>query len=405
MILSGLRRKSAITTSRDLLNAMAAMQTGSAGVSVTPDSAMQQVTVYACVRVLSQTISSLPFHMFRKAGDERNKVDHSLAKLLGLKPNNFQTAQQFFSMLDACLELRGNFYANIVKGRGAESPVLGLIPMHPDGVTVTQNDDWSLSYSYRSKGGTVQDFEQGQVFHVTGLSLDGITGLSPIQYQRDTVGLAKAQENHGAALFKNGARPLGFVKHPNYFRDQKAIDDFRDRFTQTYSGENAYKVAVLENGMEWQPMTMTSEDSQWLESRKFQAQEICSLFGVPSWKLGHEAPKYSNAEQSQIQFVQEAITPRLVAIEQAIATQLLTEADRDRGIYPKFTVDGLLRGDSRTRWENHQRAIQMGVLSPNEVRALEDRNPRDGGDVYLTPVNMTTNPLGDNDTPADTPDT
>lgn len=396
MFLTGLNKKGDITTSSELLRSMMMAGWGtSSGLSITPETALTQSTVYSCVRVLTSTIGSLPFHVFKSDGESREKVDHRLKRIFSLRPNRFQTAQQFNAMMDGHLELRGNFYAYKDYSVGPRGGLEGLIPLNPDCMVVSQKADYSLEYHYTDAGGKKRTYSSNEIFHVTGLTTNGFMGISPIHAQRDSIGLAKAQEKHGASLFKNRATPSGVLRHPSSFQNDAAIDRFKKQVSEATTGDNAHGMMVLENGMEWQQIGLSSEDTQWIESRGFQAHEICGMFGVPPQKaVLMDKATFNNVEQMQIHFVQEAITPRLVGIEQAICTQLLTEKEVEQGIYPKFNVDGLLRADVKTRGEHYWRMFQMGAMSPNDIRAKENMNPRpDGeGDNYFTPVNMTANP-------------
>jgi len=376
-----LGKKDTITTSRELALSLGLIGLdSSSGQPVNAATALNQSTVYSCIRVLTQTISSLPVHIIRSDGETREKVDnHSCRNILSLKPNAWQTAQQFWAMQIGHLQLRGNAYA-LIDRRPGGNEIRSLIPLNPDSVSVEQNDDGTLTYKHRVNGQSVV-YSQEQIFHLKGLALDGVRGLSPIEAQRDSIGLAKAQESHGAALFRNGATPSG-VFHTDSTLSDEGYDRLKENL-ETYRGAaNAHQTVILEDGLSWQQLSMTSEDSQWLGSRAFQAHEICGIYGIPPWKVGlMDKATFNNTEQMQLHFVQESVTPWLVNMEQTASTQLLTRSELEQGYRVKLSVEGLLRGDVKTRFEAYRLGIDMGVYSPNEVRSLENLNPVDGGDT------------------------
>jgi len=375
-----------IRTPQDLEEALRAGSLTASGQFVTPAKAMRVAAVYACVRIISGAVATLPLHVKRRV-DERTRVDASdteLWKVLRRRPNKWQTPSQFRRMLQAHMLLRGNGYAMIVRSRGE---VIGLIPLHPDRVETRQNDDLSLSYVYTRKNGRRQALTQREVLHLVGLTLDGVNGVSVISYARESIGESLAMTEHGAATFRNGARVSAALKHPGRLGKEgqeflkSSLDDFRA------GGEREGKVLILEEGMDFQPMSMTSEDAQWIEARAFSRRDIAMFFGVPPHMIGDTEKSTSwgtGIEQQSIGFVTWTLEDHLTMWEETIDRDLIVE---DSDLYARFNRNALVKGDIKARWEAYVKALQWGVYSPNEVRTLEDLNPRDEGDVYYDPPN------------------
>lgn len=367
-----------------------ALRTGSAtasGVAVTPDRAMRVAAVYACVRIRSGVVANMPLHIKRRidARTREDASDHALWRIFRRRPNRWQTPSQFKRMLTAHLLLRGNAYAMIVRSRGE---VTELIPLHPDRVECKQADDLSLVYSYRRTDGRRIDLRQTEVFHLVGLTLDGVHGVSVISYARETIGLSLSMEEHGATVFKNGARPSIVLRHPGGLGPEgranirASLDEYRA------GGESEGKALILEEGMETASLSMTAEDAQWIESRKFSRSDIAMFFGVPPHMIGdtEKSTSWGTGIDSQTQgFVTFSAEDDLTTWEETINRDLV--ADNDNDIYARFNRAALVKGDIKVRWEAHVKALQWGVMSPNEVRALEDLNPRKDGDIYYPPPN------------------
>jgi HK97 family phage portal protein len=376
-----------ILTSEDLARALGGGSSTGAGVHVTPERAMRLATVYTCVRILAESVGQLPLHLYKETGREKVKaVDHPLYGLLHDAPNEYQTAQEWLEYQIACLALHGNGYSHINRSRRR---VLELLPF-PPGTITPQYDRATGVLRYRFQGATgVEYLDSSEVLHIKLFgSLDPICGASPIRYAREAVGLAIAAEQHGANLFGNGAQPGGILE-----TDKALNKQARDNLQQTWDARhggigNAYKTAVLEDGLKWKSMAMPMVDAQWLESRKFQKGDIFGIFRVPP-HLGADLERatFSNIEHSSLDFVVHTLMPYLTRIEQRIKLQLLAPEERST-MFAKFNVAALLRGDMTAKGEYYTRQVQNGVLSPNEIREYEDLNPREGGDVYLTPSNM-----------------
>ncbi|WP_353429151.1 phage portal protein [Paracoccus denitrificans] len=377
-----------ITSAAELDAALRAGAVSGSGMAVTPDSAMRVAAVYACVRIISGAVATLPLHINRRV-DLRTREDASDApiwRVLRRRPNRWQTPSQFRRMLQAHLLLRGNAYAMIVRSRGT---VQELIPLHPDRVEMKQNDDLGLEYIYTRQDGRRIRLAQMEMFHLVGLTLDGVHGVSAISYARETIGLSLAMEDHGASTFRNGARVSGVLKHPNKLGPEAVahlkagLEEFRS------GGEQEGKNLILEEGMDYARIAMTAEDAQWIESRKFSRTDIAMFFGVPPHMIGDTEKSTSwgtGIEQQSIGFVAYTLEDHLTMWEEAIDRDLIGADDT---LYARFNRAALVKGDIRARWEAYVKGLQWGVWSPNEIRALEDQNPRDGGDIYYPPPNMT----------------
>jgi HK97 family phage portal protein len=264
-----------------------------------------------------------------------------------------------------------------------------LLPLHPDAVSVRQLDNWELEYRVTFKTGKQILCPQRDIFHVAYRSLDGVAGLSPIAYQRETIGLTLAAQRHGAKTFSNGAKPGGVLTHPGKLSDE-AAKRLRESWEITYGGDNAGKTAILEQGMTFTVLSMSNTDAQYLETRRFQVEDIARIFGIPLFMIQSTEKTTSwgsGIEQMSMGYVRYTLLPWVKRWEQAIRRDLTSEAKED-GLDVRFNVAGLERGDIRSRFQSYQVGINMGVYSPNEVRELEDMASREGGDVWLTPMNM-----------------
>ena len=363
---------------------------GYSGRKINSRAAMQLTAVFGCVRVLSESVGMLPCSLFELKGDQREKAhDHALHQLLSVAPNDYMTPQEFWELLVACLCLRGNFYAykNRVMGKVSE-----LLPLDPDCVVPKLDSQWTPVYQVTYKDGSHDVLTQDDIWHVRILTLDGLNGLNPIAYARQAISLGLDTEQFGGQLFKNGAVGSGSLETEQQLSDtafKRLKADFQDRHQGM---ENMHKPFILEMGLKWKQITMKAEDTQFLETRKFQKDEICAIFRVPPHMIANlEKATFSNIEHQAQSFVNYSLMPYLTRIEQRINAGLLNNNDRGR-FYAKFNAGALLRGDMKSRFEAYSRAIQWGIYSPNDCRDLEDLNPRDGGNLYLTPMNMTTNP-------------
>lgn len=356
------------------------------GVSVSHDTAMRQATVYSCINVLSRTIGQLPCHLMQQDGKIRKKaLDHPLYPILHDMPNEWMTAPEFWGMAINHLTLRGNFYALKNRPRGLSGNIRELIPLAPGAVQdVKQDKNFKLTYRCQFPDGGIYDIPGSEIMHVRGMTIDGYRGVSPIAYIRECIGLAQATEEFGARYFGSGTHPGMIVEHPGTLKDPAKL---RDALGATYSGlGKTHRLMLLEEGMKAHPIAINPEDSQFLETRKFQKSEIVDIFfGMPLTVMnpGESTPTYASAEQFSIGFIVYALMPWIVSTEKAIYRDLL-QSDERSTYYAKFRAEGLQRGSFRDQMEGFAKAIDKEIMSPNECRELLDLNPYEGGDEYRT---------------------
>ena len=362
-----------------------------AGANVNERSAMQMTAVYACVRVLAESIASLPLHVFKKdsEGNQEKAEDHSLFFLLHDEPNPEMTSYIFRETLMTHLLLFGNAYAQILRnGRG---DVLGLYPLMPNKMTVERDDNGSLFYRYQrhneeppTMDGNTVILTPRDVLHIPGLSYDGLVGLSPIAACRNAVGAGLSADEYSSRYYANGAAPMGVLEHPGVIKQPEKL---RDSWNEAFGGtRNAGKVAILEEGLKFTPISISPVDSQLLETRKFTVEEICRIFRVPP-HLVQDLTKtsYNSAEQMSQEFVYYTLLPWCVRIEQAMMRSLLNPQER-RQYDIRFNLDGLLRGSYESRMRGYQTAVNTGIFSINDCRKLENMDllPADqGGDIHM----------------------
>ena len=384
------RDKPKILSPQDAVSAAPGFYYGTslAGKSVTPTSAIQVSAVYACVRVIAETVASLPLHVFEATDSGSRKAsEHPLYRLLHDEPNAEMTSFIWRETMLSHLLLYGNSYCQIIRsGRGR---LVGLYPLLPDRMTVDRDSRGKLTYTYTTSDGKIAHLAPEDVLHIPGLGFDGVMGYSPIALEKAAIGLGIAAEEYGSKFFANGARPSGILTHPNTVKDPAAL---RASWNAAYGGSgNANRVAVLEEGMTFTPLSIPNNEAQFLETRKFQVTEICRIFRVPPHMIGDlERATFSNIESQNISFAVHTIRPWLVRIEQAVNRALIPENEKGR-FYAQFNIDGLMRGDYKSRMEGYAIARQNGWMSANDIRALENLNPiseEDGGDAYLVNGNM-----------------
>lgn len=360
------------------------------GRRVSPQLAMQLTAVFSCVRVLAESVGMLPCSLYEQLDrGNRRATRERLNKLLSTKPNNYMTPQEFWELLIACLCLRGNFYAYKVKALGE---VVELLPLDPSSVTPKLNCDWEPEYQVTFPDGKRQTLTQDDIWHVRIFTLDGLTGLSPVAYAKQAVGLGLATEEHGSRLFGNGAVTSGVLQTDQYLKDD-AYERLKTDFESRHQGlANAHKPMILEMGLKWQQISLSAEDAQFLETRKFQLEEICRIFRVPLHMVQNtDRATFNNIENLGIGFINYSLVPYLTRIEQRINMGLV-KPSKQGAFYAKFNTGALLRGDMKSRFDAYSTGINWGIYSPNECRELEELNPREGGDIWLTPMNMTTKP-------------
>lgn len=357
------------------------------GAVVNERTAMAQATVYACVRILSESIAMLPIRLMRHQNGRTDEVDTHNALDVLYTPNGWMTPHEYMQLWVSCVELRGNF--NSFKNRNGRSEVRELLPLLPQQVTVRQEPDWSLVYTVSGdkESGT---FTQEQILHARGLSSDGYQGMSTLQVHRESIGLALQTEKHGASLFKNGAQLGVILQHPKTLGDD-AYKRLKSEFDAKYAGAgNAHKTLILEEDMKVEKVTMTAQDSQFLETRRFQKQEIAAIFGIPMFLLNDTEKSTtwgSGLEQISKAFVTYTLKPRLSRITQTLARELLSRSER-RNHFFAFDTDEFNLASLKERFEAYAKGIEAGLINPNEGREKENMNPREGGEVYRLPANI-----------------
>ena len=362
--------------------------TAGSGKIVTPRSAIQLSTVYACVRVIAETIASLPFCVYKDEGKGTDKApEHPLYRLIHDEPNSEMTSFVWRETVLTHLLLWGNSYCQIIRnGRGQ---VIALYPLLPDHMDVDRDDKGKLTYTYTTYKGEMVKLRPEDVLHIPGLGFDGIMGYSPVAMERNAIGMSMAAEEYGGKFFANGARPSGILTHPNTVKNPAAL---RESWNAAYGGSNnAGRIAVLEEGMHFETITMPNNEAQFLETRKFQVEEICRIYRVPPHMIGDlDHATFSNIEHLSIDFAVHTIRPWVIRIEQAMNRALFSQKEKGK-FYVRFNLDGLMRGDYKSRMEGYSIARQNGWMSANDIRQMENMNPiseEEGGNAYLVNGNM-----------------
>ena len=354
---------------------------------VRPQRAIQTAAVYACVRVLSQALASLPLHTYRRIKDKQTELadDTDLYQLLHAEPNPYQTAYVFREQAMAQATLWGNFYAEIQRDALTGRPI-ALYPLpawevQPELV----QEGASLVKRYITQGQSLKDED---VFHVSAMGWDGIKGISPIALHRASVTMSLNAEEFGANFLKNGTRLSGVIQHPGKL-SKEAADRLRASWQDVYAGKaNSGKTAVLEEGMKFEGVSMPLADAQYIETRKFQVADIARIFGVPPHMIGDlDRATFSNIEQQSIEFVQNCLQPWVSRWEAEINRKLFTPIQKKR-YFARFDLNERMRGDMKSRYEAYAIGRNWGWLSANDIRRMEDENNVEGGDVYLVPLNM-----------------
>ena len=359
----------------------------SSGMRVTPDASLRLSAVYACVRILSETMASLPIVLYRKRADggKDRVTDHWLHTLLCRRPNRFQNPFEWREMLQGHLALRGNAYCQIIANPRGE--IAELMPIHPDRVRMELLRSGEFRYRVTNRFGDETVLPRGDVWHLRGLSSDGLIGMSPIELARESLGMALAAQDYGSRFFANDAKPTGgWIEFPGSFKDAEAKKVFRESYQAAQSGANRGKVLVLENGMKFHEVGVTNKDAQFLELRKFQITDIARMFRVPPHMIADlDRATFSNIEQQSLEFVMHTMTPWAERWEASIELELLLDGD---DLEVEFDFSNLMRGDAASRSAYYQSGIQNGWLTRNEARVAENLNPLEGLDEPLRPLNM-----------------
>lgn len=363
-----------------------------AGVPVSWQTALDVSVVYACIRAIANGIAQVPLRVMRELPDGKGwepAPEHPLYKVLNRKPNRWQTsfAMRETMILHLCLTGDAFFYKNMVRGRVKE-----LIPLDPGSVSMTRNPDYSITYMISGPDGRAMTVPQSVIWHIRGPSWDNWRGLDPVRLARETIGLTIATENTQAELHANGLQMAGTYsteKHlapDDYIQIQKWI-------AAQVGGANKHKPFVIDSGFKWTPQSMTGVDSQHLETRKFQVEQICHAIGVFPPMIGHagQSMTFASAEQVFQAHVVHTLAPWVQRIEQSIDNDLL-DGDEDAGFSAHFNMNSLQRGAFKDRFEGYSKALGSGGspawMTPNEIRALEDLNPVAGGDELPKPTNI-----------------
>lgn len=368
------------------------------GRPVNERTAMQTTAVYACVRILAEAIASLPLHVYEYQDDGGKKLvyDHPLYYLLHDEPNPEMTSFVFRETLMSHLLIWGNAYAQII--RDGAGRVLGLYPLLPDKMDVQRDDKGNIYYVYSRNSDENPMFKEygniklkaEDVLHIPGLGFDGLIGYSPIAMAKNAVGMTLACEEYGASFFANGANPGGVLEHPGVLKDPSKV---RESWNSVYRGvSNAHKIAVLEEGMKYQQIGIPPEEAQFLETRKFQINEIARLYRIPPHMVGDlDKSSFSNIEQQSLEFVKYTLDPWVIRWEQSLQRSLLLPSEKGK-YFIKLNVDGLLRGDYQSRMNGYAVGRQNGWFSANDIREMENMNPipdEEGGNLYLINGAMT----------------
>lgn len=368
------------------------------GKPVNERTAMQTTAVYACVRILAEAVASLPLHVYEYQDDGGKKLvhDHPLYYLLHDEPNPEMTSFVFRETLMGHLLIWGNAYAQII--RDGAGRVLGLYPLLPDKMDVQRDDKGNIYYVYSRNSDENPMFKEygdirlkaEDVLHIPGLGFDGLIGYSPIAMAKNAVGMTLACEEYGASFFANGANPGGVLEHPGVLKDPSKV---RESWNSVYRGvNNAHKIAVLEEGMKYQQIGIPPEEAQFLETRKFQINEIARLYRIPPHMVGDlDKSSFSNIEQQSLEFVKYTLDPWVIRWEQSLQRSLLLPGEKGK-YFIKLNVDGLLRGDYQSRMNGYAVGRQNGWFSANDIREMENMNPipdEEGGSLYLINGAMT----------------
>ena len=377
-------------TPKDSVSAAPSFFFGSSwtGKSVNPQSSIQVSVVYACVRVIADCIASLPLGVYEEMETgTRKATEHPMYRLLHDEPNPEMTSFVMRETMLTHLLLWGNSYSQII--RSGRNKIVSLYPLLPDHMDVDRDSAGRLVYTYTDRDGQQVKLKPEDVLHIPGLGFDGIMGYSPIALEKNAIGLGIAAEEYGSRFFQNGVRPSGILTHPNTVKDPARL---RASWNAAYGGStNGSKVAILEENMHFTPISMPNNEAQFLETRRFQVEEICRIFKVPPHLIGClERSTFNNIEHQSIDFAMHTIRPWLVRIEQAMNRALFAENEKGH-FHVQFNIDGLMRGDYKSRMEGFAIARQNGWMSANDIRAMENMNPipaEEGGYTYLVNGNM-----------------
>lgn len=364
-----------------------------AGVRVSPRSALAISAFFACAKVLGETFGVAPVHLYRRLdnGGKERATDHPLYRVIHHRPNRWQTAFQFRQMMQWHLAFRYNAYARKLFDRRGN--ITELIPLHPDHMRVERfaGADGVINFRYRyTDPATHQEtvYVRDEIFHLRGLSSDGIEGLSLLDMQADSIGEAIASQKYNATRMRNDARPPLAIEWDGHFKSDDDAKEFRRSFQEAQTGSNAGKTVVLQRGMTLKELGIKNTDLQYIELRKLKNYDIAAMHRMPPHKIGIlDRATNNNIEHQGLEFVVDTMMPWFVNHEQEISAQLLLDDEQDE-LFAETLVEGLMRGDSKARSEYYSKGILDGWLVRNEVRIRENLNPLPGLDKPLEPMNM-----------------
>lgn len=395
--LFGKREAKEVNTSLDLFRELYGTTETSSGTKINARTALEATTAFACARVIADGLSQIPFRMMRAANGRREPArNHPVSSLLEFAPNDYMTSTEMLDMLGMHLVFVGNAYVLLMRGAGGE--ILEMLPLEPHWVSVELDTvSWRMEYKVRLPDRPEVVVSSADLWHLRGPSWNGWIGLDGVRLAREAIGLSLAQEQVAGSSISNGTRMQGFLTTDQPLNKEQR-DSLRAAWQETYGGSrNAGKVGVMSSGMKFVQMSMSMNDAQFLEQRKFQVEEICRMFRVLPIMVGYsdKATTYASSEQQFLAHVVHTLGPWYSRIEASANVALLTPQERAAGYYTKFFTQALLRGAAADRAEYYTKLYGIGALNPNEIRDLEDLNPYDGGDRYAVPLNMVSPDMAD----------
>lgn len=366
------------------------------GEAVSPTTAMQLTAVYGCVKIIAETVAQLPLHTYKLTadGNKERALQHPIYFKLHDEPNPYMTSFVFRETIMSHLLLWGNSYSQII--RNGKGEIIALYPLMPQRMDIVRSSNGKILYVYTQSNDDLETnkpktviLSREEILHIPGLSFDGLVGYSPISMLRNPIGAAIAADKSSGKFYSNAAMPSGVIEYPGSINDPKA---FREKWNEAFSGAiNSGKTPVLEEGMKYHQISINPSDAQFLETRKFNINEIARIFRVPPHMLADlEKSSFSNIEQQSLEFVKYTIEPWIVRIEQALKKDLLLSKEKEN-LFFSFNLEGLLRGDYQSRMNGYAIARQNGWMSSNDIRELENMNKisaEEGGDLYLVNGNM-----------------
>ena len=382
------QKKTALTDYSEIWRELIGQASAKSGIAINRQTVMQLTTAQACARVIAEDIAQLPFKLYRERPDGGSDpaADHPVYGLIKSKPNDWQTGFELREQIGLHLVLTNNAYIWIIRARGQ---IQELLPLEPHQVSIIRNG-WESSYEVKLGGEEKIILDKADLWHIRGPSWNGWQGLDGVRLMREAVGLAVALEEHGSRLFSNGATVGGVLSTDQSLKPDQA-QALRESWESRQAGSaNAYKTAVMWGGMKWAPMGSPNDQSQFLETRRFQVEEVCRAFKVMPIMVGHsdKTSTYASAEQMFLAHLRNTMGPWLTRIEQSADCNLLSDADRAAGLHTKFIRNAYLASTATDRAQFYTQMYNIGALCPNEVRGLEELNPYEGGDSYRVPLNM-----------------